>query len=675
MSLRIRLLLLSLLTLTLPWAGCEYVRQMEDVLRTGQEGALLTTAKTLSRVVAADNDLLEQNFSQPALTDAATGRQFAAQLIAVPLLDGLPDDWPQVAKPLPTDASLGNLRLGVYGAAFYAFMHVTDAQIRYEVPTHDDRPAPIDVDRIVVISRDMSGVERAWSMSAVAPGPLVVRRSNSTSPWKPVVDEDDADVRGVWRESGDGFDVEIRIPTRLIGSEFAIAHVDATEPVADIPLQHLSLASESLRDKLALYAPEGVRISIVDKEGWLLARTGTLQAFPNDGRDDSPSIYRWFLKRDEEACPIYGLPYGMWGPPVTDARDGRSSAIWFQACAGEPSTVRASIPISNETGILGVVTVEQAGSRLLLDRDAALAGLLRFTFLVALLAVAAAIVFAAWLSRRIRLLSVAAADALSPQGDVDARLPETAASDELGDLARSYATLLQRFKEYTQYLRSLGSKLSHEFRTPLAIVSSSLENIAAEKNLGDHTYIQRAREGTARLQGILTAMTEATRVEQSIETAERVDFDLADLIRGVGQAYAQTFSKHRFEISLPADRCPFNGAPELIVQMLDKLVDNAVDFCPAGQRIFISLAIEPKQYRLVVANDGPLLAPGAEHKMFDMLVSDRTGDGPKPHLGLGLFIVQLIARFHGGQANGRNMSDLSGVEFEIQLARPRAPNV
>jgi signal transduction histidine kinase len=57
--------------------------------------------------------------------------------------------------------------------------------------------------------------------------------------------------------------------------------------------------------------------------------------------------------------------------------------------------------------------------------------------------------------------------------------------------------------------------------------------------------------------------------------------------------------------------------------------------------------------------------------MFDMLVSDRTGDGAKPHLGLGLFIVQLIARFHGGHAIGRNMSDLNGVEFSIQLPRPR----
>ena len=53
MSLRTKLLLLSLLTLILPWAGWQYAQQMETTLRRGQEEALLTTAQVLSRVVAS----------------------------------------------------------------------------------------------------------------------------------------------------------------------------------------------------------------------------------------------------------------------------------------------------------------------------------------------------------------------------------------------------------------------------------------------------------------------------------------------------------------------------------------------------------------------------------------------------------------------------------------------
>ena len=58
MSLRTKLLLLSLLTLILPWAGWKYAQQMENTLRSGQEAALLTTADVLGRVVASEPELL-----------------------------------------------------------------------------------------------------------------------------------------------------------------------------------------------------------------------------------------------------------------------------------------------------------------------------------------------------------------------------------------------------------------------------------------------------------------------------------------------------------------------------------------------------------------------------------------------------------------------------------------
>jgi signal transduction histidine kinase len=292
------------------------------------------------------------------------------------------------------------------------------------------------------------------------------------------------------------------------------------------------------------------------------------------------------------------------------------------------------------------------------------------------LAVVLTLAFAAWLSRRIRRLSIAATTALSPEGRIEQRLPETAAHDELGDLARSFASLLHRINEYAAYLQTLGSKLSHEFRTPLAIVSSSLDNLSAQQEPGaannaamQKQFIDRARDGTARLQAILSAMTEATRVEQSIEQSEQVDFDLGDLVRSAATAYQQTFNTHRIDMQVPTAPCPMRGAPELIAQLLDKLVDNAVDFCPQQGQILIELDCEAKHYRLSVSNEGPLLPPDAEMKIFDMLVSNRTASGAKPHLGLGLYIVQLIARFHRGEVSARNLPDATGVAFDVRLMR------
>jgi hypothetical protein len=296
MSLRIPLLLLSLLTLALPWAGCQYARQTEAVLRKGQEDSLLTTARILATVITSDSASLEHSFSPVQEQGVATSNLFAAQLLTEPLLDGFPDEWPQPARALPAaDASTDNLRLGIYGSAIYAFLHVPDAEVVYEVPSDEEQPTNRAIDRVVLLSRDLTGIERAWSISAVAPGPAIVRPAATVAPWKPSTRLDDS-IRGKWRATDKGFDIELRIPQRVLGTSIGIVALDqATESAATVQLHDLHTASEALRTKLQDYAPEGVRISVVDPEGWLLARAGSLVRSPqynatvND--DEFPSFY------------------------------------------------------------------------------------------------------------------------------------------------------------------------------------------------------------------------------------------------------------------------------------------------------------------------------------------------------------------------------------------------
>ena len=149
----------------------------------------------------------------------------------------------------------------------------------------------------------------------------------------------------------------------------------------------------------------------------------------------------------------------------------------------------------------------------------------------------------------------------------------------------------RRLQEYTNYLQTLGTKLSHELRTPLTIVSSSLDNLSSEEKLPppSQSYIERARSGANRMHAILTALSEATRVEQIIEHTERVRFDLRELVQNMGQAYQQTFVQHRVETQVPEEPCLVEGSPDLIAQLLDKLMDNASDFTPKGGPIAIRL--------------------------------------------------------------------------------------
>jgi len=97
-----------------------------------------------------------------------------------------------------------------------------------------------------------------------------------------------------------------------------------------------------------------------------------------------------------------------------------------------------------------------------------------------------------------------------------------------------------------------GRKLSHELRTPLTIVRSSLDNLESEGVRDDQRgYVTRAREGTLRLQSILSALGAAARVEESIKQADRLQFDLRELLSSAVSAYRDGFPQAHIALTTP----------------------------------------------------------------------------------------------------------------------------
>ena len=275
--------------------------------------------------------------------------------------------------------------------------------------------------------------------------------------------------------------------------------------------------------------------------------------------------------------------------------------------------------------------------------------------------------YASRLASRIRRLRDDAEHAIDAQGRVRAPLAGTTAGDEIGDLARSFASVLARLSDYASYQAKMASRLSHELRTPVAVVKSSLENLKAAPLAPDaRVYIERAQGGLDRLTAILARMTEATRLEQALSDAERERFDAAHVVAGCVDGYRLAYPRATFALALPDAAVPLSGAPELYAQMLDKLVENAVEFSTDG-RIELRLERDGDVATLTVANVGPPLPAGMEERLFESMVSVRdVGIGEAPHLGLGLYIVKLVAQLHGGVAAAANRADPPGVAVSVR---------
>jgi signal transduction histidine kinase len=104
---------------------------------------------------------------------------------------------------------------------------------------------------------------------------------------------------------------------------------------------------------------------------------------------------------------------------------------------------------------------------------------------------------------------------------------------------------------------------------------------------------------------------------------------------------------------------------QLFAQMLDKLAANATDFAEPGTPVKVALTMRGTTALLTVSNRGPRLP--ANLQLFESMQSARMTQAPDIHLGLGLYIVRLVAEFHRGRASAADLADGSGVQITVEL--------
>lgn len=665
MNLRRKLLLVALCTLALPVAGWLYVRQMEALLRDGQAQGLLASAGAVAR------SLVVTGAVQPE-SDRAWYVQQAPGPITV---DGYGDDW---APLTPWSQSLdqhGKLLLAADDDGLYLYAVVRNTR---RVRADADDASALAADHLILTLGNANG-QRRYLLASAAPGPLTAR------PLDPAVDGLPDLLAAQWQEDGSGYQVELRLPSmhlRVLGVGVYDAATGGDRMASDT--RTLLSYSGKLSGELAQLVPDRVQARVLASQGWLLARSGRLNTAP--GADGQPGwfaslIYRSLLAtRLEDASPWSQDVPRLDTAEVREASVGKPIAVWRSGEERGSVVLAAAVPIERAGKVDGVLLLEQASRSVPLLANKALLGLLLTSFGVLLVAGGILLAFATRLSLRLARLRNAAERAQLNDGRLDGlfeqgRFPMTDAPDEIGDLARSFERLFEVVDGYTDYLRTLASKLSHELNTPLAIVKSSLDNLEhalqerAALPAEAQPYLARARDGVARLGALVRAMSESSRMERSITAAEPEDVDLRDVVRGCADAYRALIGTRRLNCVLPDAPLRLHCAPELIAQALDKLLDNALSFTPEHGWLRLSLSVATDGAEIELANQGPLLPEAMQGRLFDSLVSlrDKATPGDAPHLGLGLYVVRLVAERHGGVASARNLDDGTGVAFSLRL--------
>ena len=678
MTLKRQLLLVSLLTLMLPWAGCEFIRETESALRLSQQQMLAGTARAIADTLAQ----YPEEFPVQADTSHVIGDQlYLHRLEYTPNIDGYFDDWPYTDRSLRSmQGSDGPIRFifGLYEPFVFLYIEVADRNVIYAdavslVPSESSQHA----DRVRLISTSPPYLEESLSFTAEAPGPVAAYIQSTFVD----VEEDpepEATIHAYWQDVPGGYQLEARIPQNLLGTHLGLVinnTANAIDPgirsasfATRTPGQFVSTSGELTRIAEGI-VQQGMRLIVTDALGWRISMVGDTRSKPDSGSARVSAwqrfVYDALVEPGKESTFAEPDPNGREKQSyITTALGGRQSAAWFRSYDSGRAIVAVAEPVISAGATIGAVVLQQDTDAVLSLTNQTLARLMNVTVIAMLVVAGVLLGYASLLSRRIRRLSTAAEQALE-RDKIEITLPSSDSADEIGDLSRSFGYVLGQLGDYNEYLRTLASKLSHELRTPLAIVSSSLDNLEHEA-LSDSAvaYTARAKDGADRLHKILSAMSEASRVEELMKDADTEEFDVRAVLDAAVNAYRDVYAERSFVFDCDGNRYPASGSPELLIQMLDKLVDNAVSFSAEGDEIAVALSIDADETRIDVTNPGPPLPDRMRTQMFDSMVSMRPHKDNK-HLGLGLYIAKLIAEGHGGRIEADNIE--GGVRFSVLL--------
>jgi signal transduction histidine kinase len=671
MRLRNQFLALSLLTLLLPWAGWKLAQELENFLREAEENTLLSSALTVTRVLPGEN-LYELRFNRGQVLPLR-------QLPSEPITDGYLTDWPEYEKGLVFESNEGLLKLDVlagrYRARFFLALKVTDPGDIKATTFNTGTSDPAQRAGVVLFTQSKRG-QFSYMISTEAPGPLAVDSQGSRG----------ARLDAAWVDSAEGYQLELGLPADV--ERISIGAVAPAHTMRGVSSERhagtlngrkqgrwLELVSrdDMMAQWLLKTSPEQSRAWLVQTDGWVVADTGpVLTTVSSELTWVERMIYQAVADSDmpvRQSKPVW--PVRFESDMVNRALRGENSSLWNRDADSAAVYNLVAVPVYDQGQppgeVIGAVILESRSEGLLLMTNRALGRFSLIALLLVAVLTAGLWLFASRLSRRVRRLSGAVSQAMV-KGEEVQELPLTTSGDELGELARNTEKLLKAVGEYTNYLQKLAGRLSHELKTPIAITHSSLENLASQDlNPQAKQYLARAREGLDRQSAIVAAMSEAQRLEGSVKTADWEVINLGEMLGHSVDAYRSVNPRRSIKLNLPSETCEFLCAPDLIVQALDKLVDNALSLSADDCEIRVSLRSENRNYLVSVANSGSSL-PGVLHdQLFDSLVSLRENKSSGRHLGLGLYIVRLVAEAHGGTVSACNLPNSQGVEFTIFL--------
>lgn len=224
-----------------------------------------------------------------------------------------------------------------------------------------------------------------------------------------------------------------------------------------------------------------------------------------------------------------------------------------------------------------------------------------------------------------------------------------------GQLINVVATVrdITHFREADEIKRTFISVISHELKTPVALIKGYVGTLRREDATWDRAIVEDSlaviEDEADRLTELIENLLDATRLQSGTISLNRSDLALAHTTERVVERFRVQSPQHVFMVDFPGDFPVIMGDEDRLEQVLYNLLSNAIKYSPKGGEIRITGQIRVEQIIICVSDQGPGIAPGDIPYIFDRFYRASEASKKTKGAGLGLFLSRAVIEAHGGR--------------------------
>ncbi len=213
---------------------------------------------------------------------------------------------------------------------------------------------------------------------------------------------------------------------------------------------------------------------------------------------------------------------------------------------------------------------------------------------------------------------------------------------------------ITRFRQAEVMKSTFVSVVSHELKTPVALIKGYAETLRREDAEWDRDTLREGLdvigEEADHLTSLIDSLLEASRIQAGGLKLQPTDVFLPRLAEKVVDAFRTQTRIHDFELDFPADFPRVWGDPERLREVLANLVSNAVKYSPNGGRVWVGGRVDQAGVTVYVADQGIGIPPEEQGSIFERFYRvDSSLQRRTEGAGLGLYLVKAVVEAHGGR--------------------------